>query len=297
MKTLPRPLIFTGSRGRLASVLAERFARAGAEVVLVSRTGGGNHLSYEDLWNSTLLQSGGALLHCAWSTVPATAEAHPASAWRQDLPLLARLLSELQNAGPERAPHLFFFSSGGAVYGECPQPAREDGPLQPISWYGRGKVAAETLLGHFRDSFGLRAATLRISNPYGFPYVPEKPQGITGAALRALKTGLPLPLLGGGTSRKDFLHLEDLFSALQSILSCCLEGTWNVGAGVSHSIQEVLATLSALTGRTIPTRTVPAAAWDVHESQLDCSALQEATGWQPKFSLEEGLREVLRATG
>jgi UDP-glucose 4-epimerase len=293
MNNWPRPLIFTGARGRLAGALATYFSQQGAEVVRVSRTGGDGHLSYDDLWNSTLLQNGGVLLHAAWSTVPSTAEAHPESTWTQDLPLLARLLTELSRTPGDRAPHLAFFSSGGAVYGECKTPAGETHPLNPVGWYGRGKVAAETLIEQFRQERGLRASILRISNPYGFPYVPEKPQGIVGAALHAVRTSRPLPLLGGGNSRKDFLHLGDLQSALTCLIQHPLDGPWNICSGESHSIIELLSLLESITGQSVPRQNVPAAGWDVHSSLLDRTAFSSAYGWNPQFSLPAGLREML----
>jgi UDP-glucose 4-epimerase len=293
MKNWPRPIIFTGARGRLAGVLATYFSSLGAEVVRVSRTGGEGHLSYDDLWNSTLLQSGGILLHAAWSTVPSTAEAHPESTWTQDLPLLARLLAELARAPQNTAPHLVFFSSGGAVYGECQNPAKESDPLKPVGWYGRGKVAAERLIQEFCHERAVPASILRISNPYGFPYLPEKPQGIVGAALHAMRTGRALALLGGGTSRKDFLHLSDLQSALESVLQNPKSGIWNVSAGESHSIVELLSLLETITGQSIPRREVASAPWDVHSSLLDQTAFSSAYGWKPRFSLPDGLREML----
>lgn len=294
MKTskLPRPLIFSGARGRLASALAARFEAEGADVVRVSRTGGGGFLSYEDLWNSNLLRSGGAFLHAAWSTVPPTAEAHPETAWTQDLPLLARLLGELARVPDGNAPRLVFFSSGGAVYGECESPAVESTPLAPVGWYGRGKAAAEGLIADFAGAGLIQPCVLRISNPYGFPYVPEKPQGVVGAALRAMETGGALPLWGA-TSLKDFLHLDDLKEALAMVLERGLTGIFNVCAGCSYTVLEVLELLERITGKRIARTDLPPARWDVHSSLLDGKALTSATGWTPKLTLEKGLERLL----
>jgi hypothetical protein len=60
-----------------------------------------------------------------------------------------------------------FASTGGAIYGECERPAREDDPCLPLSPYGAAKLAGEGYLGAFSRLYGTPTAALRFGNVYG----------------------------------------------------------------------------------------------------------------------------------
>ena len=289
---IPETIILTGARGRLSSVLSRCL---GENVVAVSRTGGGGCILYEDLFQSGLLGRSGVLLHTAWSSVPATAENRPEGAWAEDLPLMARLLGEIVKAPQHSRPYFVFFSSGGAIYGERKTPATESDAPAPHGWYGAGKLAAESLLQSFTEQSGMAACTLRISNPYGFGFSPEKPQGIVGAALHALRTGLPMKLLGNGVSKKDFLHIDDLTSAIQAVITQRPTGCFNVCSGISTRIADLLAMIESTTGRKVPVLPSPAERWDVQSSLLTREKFTTATGWTPRHGLEAGLASVVGA--
>ena len=288
----PETIILTGARGRLASVLAQEL---GGNVVSVSRTGGGSCILYEDLFQSGLLAQSGVLLHCAWSSVPATAESHPESAWTEDLPLMAKLLAEMAKVPAKSRPLFVFFSSGGAIYGERRTPAVETDEPAPHGWYGVGKLAGERLVHSFAARAGIETCTLRISNPYGFCFTPEKPQGIVGAALHAMKSGRPMNLLGAGTSKKDFLHMEDLTSAIRAVVEKRPTGCFNICSGRSIAIMEMLAIIETAIGRNVPVVPVPAAGWDVQSSLLSREKFESATGWIPRWNLDAGVASVVSA--
>lgn len=303
MGRLPRPflpsapVIITGARGRLASHLASALEAAGVDVIRVSRRAGEGHLSYEELDSSGLFTRAAALVHCAWSSLPSTAEKDPGSVQREDLPLLGQLLRNAAGTPRPESMHFIFLSSGGAVYGECTQPAVETDPLAPVGWYGRGKVEAEKLLFSRHAGAGPAVCVLRPSNPYGFRHAPEKPQGIVGAALNAVRTGRPLQLLGGGASYKDFLHVADFEAAVLDCLSFRLTGTYNVCCGTSIRTLDLIREIEESGGITVPRTDVPDVSWDVHRSMLSPAKLTSATGWRPTRSLREGLREAIRDAG
>lgn len=291
------PVIVTGSRGRLASHLAQTLAAEGVEVVRVSRRAGEGHISYHDLDSSPQLARAAALIHCAWSSLPATAEKQPDSAQSEDLPLLERLLAAAAARGTGEPLHFVFLSSGGAVYGECAEPAVETSPLAPVGWYGRGKVEAEELLNAQAKKNGVSLCLLRPSNPYGFRHATEKPQGIVGAALAAVRSGHPIQLLGGGSSIKDFLHIDDFEAAVVECLRLRLEGTYNVCSGTSVRTLDLIDLLEDLGEFKIPRVEVPPVPWDVHCSLLSPAKFTAATGWRPERDLRSGLTQALREAG
>ena len=291
------PVIVTGSRGRLASHLADALAAEGVDVIRVSRRAGEGHISYDTLSGSGALDRAASLIHCAWSCLPATAEKHPESVQTEDLPLLRRLLEAASSRRNTEPVHFVFLSSGGAVYGECAHPAVETSPLAPVGHYGRGKVAAEQMLAAQGGAPGASLCILRPSNPYGFRHVSEKPQGIVGAALQAVRSGRPLELLGGGASLKDFLHVADFESAIMDCLRSRLDGTYNICHGDSVRTLDVITMLEEIGRFEIPRVEVPPVDWDVHCSLLSRDKFTAATGWEPARDLRRGLGEALREAG
>lgn len=289
----PSRLIVTGGRGRLASLIAEHFHAPAYEVELFSRQGGGGFLPLATLTEPGALGEAGALLHLAWSTLPATSEQQPGAEEQQDLPLLKNLLEAIAASPKTKRLHFVFFSSGGAVYGNAPGRANiEADACQPIGSYGRAKRAAEELIATYASYHGLACTILRISNPYGYPVPKNRAQGLIPHALRCAVEGQPLTLWGDGHARKDFLHYTDFLSALELVLARRLTGTFNLSAGESHSVSEVIGLVEKYTGRRVTLRAQPAPAWDVQDSRLDNARLIAATGWRALVSLDEGIRRA-----
>lgn len=287
----PHRLLVTGGRGRLASLIADHFYAPDYATVLYSREGGDGLQPLDALLQPGHLQAEDTLLHLAWSTLPATSEKSPGMEQIHDLPWLDRLLTVLAALpGPTR-PHLVFFSSGGAVYGNAPgRPNREDDDCHPLGHYARAKLAAEQRILQVAVETGLAATILRISNPYGYPVPGGRPQGIIPHAIRAAVEQRPLSLWGDGHACKDFLYYTDFLAALHLIIGQRLEGIFNVCSGRSHRISEVITRVEQHTHRRIETQSQPAPAWDVQDSRLDPAKLIAATGWQPQVGLDEGIR-------
>ena len=75
-------------------------------------------------------------------------------------------LNVLEAARPHGA-QLVFSSTGGAIYGECERPAREEDERRPLSPYGTAKLAAEEYLATWNRLHGTRHVALRFANVYG----------------------------------------------------------------------------------------------------------------------------------
>lgn len=287
----PKRLLVSGGRGRLAALIAGHFGAPAGELGLFSREGGPGFRPLADLTTPATLAGTDTLLHLAWSSLPATAELAPAGAEAADLSLLGKILSALAAVPAPQRPHFVFFSSGGTVYGNAPgRPSRETDTCQPIGRYGRAKLAAEEMIRTAIARDGLPAAILRISNPYGYPVPSGRVQGIIPHAIRCAAEGATLTLWGDGHARKDFLHYTDFLGALQEVIERRLTGTFNLAAGESHSVHEILSLVEKHAGRKVQTQLSAAPAWDVRDSRLDHSQFTAATGWQPRISLDEGIR-------
>jgi UDP-glucose 4-epimerase len=290
-------IAITGARSSLANVISRHFAGGGAQLIKYSRTGDAENRPLSEL----LLPGGSAgsdtLLHLAWSTVPYSAEQPTATPSQPDLDLLSRLLASLAATPPANRPHLIFFSSGGAVYGNAVagRAHRESDTCLPPGRYGQTKLAAEKLIAEAGREHGLSWTILRIANPYGCAVPATRPQGIIPVALHHARDGKPLTIWGDGTARKDFLYHTDFTAALEKIIMLRPTGIFNVSSGQSHTIRELLALVEAATSRPLKTMHVPAHAWDVHDSILDNTKLRSTLAWQPTVSLADGICRM--ATG
>lgn len=296
---LSKRIVITGGRSRLAAVIRKQLASQAAQLVTLSRSEGDSHLSLDDLFVNNLVDNADTLLHLAWSTVPISSERHVGLEWKQDIPLLLKILETI-TASPNRDRlHFVFFSSGGAVYGNARegQPSRETDVCDPIGWYGQAKLAAEKLIQEYGRRYGLCYTILRISNPYGFAVPAHKPQGIIPFIIKSAREGTPLTVWGDGSARKDFLHYTDFVSALDAIIRNRLPGIFNVCSGQSHSVQEVISLVESIVGRRVQIQSTPAHPWDVHDSLLDNSKLTSLTSWRPAVELAAGLRQAAKILG
>ncbi len=289
-------ILITGARGRLGSIIGDWLEKDGHEVVRFSRNADARFLGLGDL-SGHLRHQADVILHLAWSTVPASAEKNPGIEWRQDLPLLASIASQCASLARNglRSPLLVFVSSC-SVYGELPSkralPFEESDTLFPKGWYASGKKAAEELLDNFRDH-GLRCLILRVSNPFGFAQSRTHLQGFVPVAVDAAKQGSELIVWGDGSASKDFLDMRDLYNALRAALDRELTGTFNVCAGESHSIAEVIGVIEKVTGSRVALSHRPAAAWDVQRGSCSNRLFRESSGWSPRLALEQGIRDFL----
>jgi UDP-glucose 4-epimerase len=282
-------IAMTGARGRLGRVLRAHFETAGDEVLAFSRSADAGH---EDLLRLPELLAKGdvdVVLHLAWSTLPATAEQDPDAASRCDLPLLESLLPVLLRRGMTTR---FVFFSTCAVYGE-PRPGQvfcENDVPDPKGRYAAGKVAAEQIIERFRAQHALPACVLRVTNPYGFPQELDCRQGVIPAMMAAALRGEVFTVWGRGDAVKDYLHIDDFRAAVDRCVRSNLTGLFNVASAVSHSLDEVSEEIAKATGKALQLRTTEPRTWDVQGGRYSRAALTEATGWEPRVDLAEGIR-------
>jgi len=281
-------LAITGGRGRLAPLVAQYFEGAGTEVHRFSRREDSEYRDLTRLTDPAVFSAYDAVIHCAWSTVPFTAEKHPQSGEEQDLPLLRSFLQAASGGNT-----LLVFLSTGAVYGNTGEtPATESCPTAPLGHYARAKRAAE----HLVEESGIRAAILRISNLLGEKSDPTRPQGILPRLIQAARHGETVTLWGDGHATKDYLHCQDFLAALRIIVEQQVTGMLNVAAGESVSLRELIRMVEDQTGRSICLTHEPHFPWDVSFSRLSNRKLCDATRWRPQLPIPQAVADCLAHT-
>ena len=183
-----------------------------------------------------------------------------------------------------------FTSSGGAIYGECERPARENDPREPLSPYGVAKLAGEEYLAGWNRLHGTRHTAIRFANVYGQRQEAGLEGGVVAIFLNAMAAGEATKIYGDGRQTRDFVHVDDVVQAV--LRAPGTGGVFNVGSGVETSVLELHEHCRAVCGdRREPTMEA-AREGDVQRSSLDVSRAADELGWRPEVTLDEGLRRT-----
>jgi len=203
-----------------------------------------------------------------------------------------------------RVPRLLFASSM-MVYGH-PRliPTPESEPCKPVSYYGITKYAAERYVSataERRDlGFEFSVTSFRMFNVYGERQSLTNPyQGVAAIFIGNVLRGEPITIHGDGQQSRDFVHIRDVVEAWMLALDsrAAYGQVFNLGAGVSHSINEVAdVTLAALGGSrgSYPVVYAPPRPVDLRIATADIAHSGKILGWKPRVSFREGMAEIVR---
>jgi UDP-glucose 4-epimerase len=187
------------------------------------------------------------------------------------------------------------FASSSSVYGSSAElPAREDGPVDPISPYGVAKLAAERYCVSFSRVYdAFETVVLRYFNVFG---PRQNPYSEYAAAvplfISAVARGDEVTVFGDGGQARDFTYVANVVDAnLRAAEAERANGLiFNIAAGRPHSVNDLLDAIGGLLDKQVKRRDAEPRAGDIRDSFADVSAAQEILGWEPRIGFEEGLR-------
>jgi UDP-glucuronate 4-epimerase len=179
------------------------------------------------------------------------------------------------------------FASSSSIYGDAEAyPTREDAVPQPISPYGITKLACE----HLARAYGADAIALRYFTVYG---PRQRPDMFFRRVCDALAAGASFEIYGSGEQSRSYTEVGDAVDATVAAMELAPAGAvYNVGGGDEASMLEAIALLEELSGRTLDVRHVGAAKGDVRRTKADVTRILEATGWEPRMPLRDGLARM-----
>lgn len=137
---------------------------------------------------------------------------------------------------------LYYFSSGGVVYGNSDNVIfNENDKTCPINYYGMSKkIMEESILFESRNS-NLKYIILRPSNPYGIGQNFNGKQGLIAVAIGSLLNKRELEIWGDGTIVRDYIYIDELInSVIAIILSSEVNQIYNIGSGIGYSINDII---------------------------------------------------------
>jgi UDP-glucuronate 4-epimerase len=181
------------------------------------------------------------------------------------------------------------FASSSSIYGDAERyPTPEDTEPRPISPYGITKLGCEQLAYAYGQEFGLDAVVLRYFTFYG---PRQRPDMALTRIVDALARGATFELYGDGLQSRSFTYVADGVSATIAAMQHAPAGAvYNVGGGKEATMRDVIATLEAVSGRSLEVVERPAAAGDVRRTSADAKRIEDDLGWRATTSLEDGLR-------
>lgn len=186
------------------------------------------------------------------------------------------------------------FASSAAVYGTRPElPYKETTPIDCQSPYAWSKQAGAELCQLYTKAYGLEAVALRYFNVYGTGQNPNSAYAAVIAKFMQLAAeNKPLGIDWDGLQSRDFVNVADV---VQANLLAAQKGVageiYNVASGRTHTLLELADTIEKVSGRKLERFSRPKRAGDVHESSADIAKIR-ALGFEPRVTLEEGLREM-----
>jgi len=180
-------------------------------------------------------------------------------------------------------------ASSSSVYGEAERyPTPEETPPRPLSPYGITKLTCEHLARAYGRSFDLDAVVLRYFNAYG---PRQRPDMAFPRIMGALLSGVPFALFGDGEQSRSFTYVLDVVEATILAMEGAAPGAlYNVGGGEEATMNAVITTLERVAGRRLDVRREPPVPGDQRRTKADTSRIGGELGWEPRTSLEDGLR-------
>jgi dTDP-glucose 4,6-dehydratase len=168
---------------------------------------------------------------------------------------------------------------------------REDDPHAPGNPYAVTKSAAEGLIRVWERCYGFPATIVRCVNNYGSRQHEEK--AVSGWVRRAV-AGRPLLVHGAGLAVRDWLHVEDFARGMGRIVA--YQGprrVFHLAAQCHRTNLEMATYIANLSGGANVQRVDDRPGQDARYA-LDDAGTRRDIGWQPRVSLDEGLRRLIR---
>ena len=294
-------VIIAGSTGLVGTALVKAFKNMGHEVLGINRkildlNDSKATKNFVNRYKPEIIIDAAALVGGI-----AANNSHPVEFLTQNIQIQNNLMAAAFEVG---VPKFVFLGSSCIYPKNAPQPIKEEylltGPLEETnSAYAIAKIAGIEMLNSYRKEYGVKWISLMPTNLYGpFDNFNLETSHVLPALLRkfyeAIKRGENfVEVWGTGTPRREFLHVDDLASAVL----IALEGYdsslhLNVGTGSDISIKELAIKIAGIAGFNGEIKWNTSRPDGTPQKVLDISRIS-SLGWKPRITLDEGISSTL----
>ena len=246
--------LVTGGAGFIGSHIAHRLVDDGWSVTVLDDLSTGEfdavptgaELVVRDVSDPSVVGDIGEIdpdivVHAAAQTSVSRSMRDPWLDWRTNVQGTWNVIQGSRVADSQR---FVFLSSGGAIYGDS-DGATEDALPAPQSYYAIHKYVSE----RYVEFSGLSCSIARLANVYGPGQRGDHEGGVVAVFSEALQNGGDVTIYGSGKQSRDFIHVDDVVTALVCMIDSDKNGLWNVGTGSATSIIDLLHRLQDVIAR------------------------------------------------
>ena len=192
----------------------------------------------------------------------------------------------------------FVLASSSEVYGDpLVHPQREEywgnvNPIGPRGVYDEAKRFGEALSFAYHRTHGINTKIARIFNTYG-PRMRSGDGRVVPTFITQALAGKPLTVFGDGNQTRSFCYVSDLVDGIYRLLVSDVNEPVNLGNPAEMTIMDFARTIVEITGcaSDIVFERLPVD--DPKVRQPDIARARKLLGWEPKVSLDEGLRRTI----
>ena len=188
-----------------------------------------------------------------------------------------------------------FTSSGGTIFGE-PEviPTSEDDYAgEPASPYGLAKKKLNELIEVMLQNETMSYSILNLSNVYGPRQDPHGEAGVMSIFTGKLMNNETPTIYGDGKQTRDYLYVLDVVDALIKSAETDDNLFLNIGTGVETSVNELVSILSQKISWDGEPEYAPKREGELLRSVLNNERAKSQIGWEPKYTLDTGLDELI----
>jgi|LFRM01.2.fsa_nt_gb dTDP-glucose 4,6-dehydratase len=188
----------------------------------------------------------------------------------------------------------FLQVSTDEVYGELGPTGlfTETTPLSPNNPYSASKASADLIVRAYHKTFGMPVNITRCSNNYG-PY--QFPEKLIPLMINNCLQGNPLPVYGDGMQIRDWLHVRDHCSAIETVLHKGIPGEiYNIGGNNEKTNLEIVRLIIKTLGRSEDLiKFVKDRPGHDRRYAIDNTKITTQLGWRPRYTFEEGILDTI----
>lgn len=191
---------------------------------------------------------------------------------------------------------LIHFSSS-EVYGTASYvPMDEQHPLAPHTPYAASKAAGDHLVDSYRHTFDIDACIVRPFNGFGPRQNENAYAGVIPTVIRRVLAGERVEIYGDGEQTRDFTYVSDIVEAAVRIYQhpTTRGRVVNVSSGKEISVNVLVGKVLEVLGEEVPVMHRPDRPGDVRRHCGSPALCEQLTGFRPRRSLQEGLKESVR---
>jgi len=166
-------------------------------------------------------------------------------------------------------------------------------PLMPNSPYSASKASADMIVRAYNETFGLPVNITRCSNNYG-PY--QFPEKLIPLMINNCLKGNDLPVYGDGMQVRDWLHVSDHCSAIDTVLHKGKVGeVYNIGGNNEKANIEIVKLIIGTLGKSEDSiKYVKDRPGHDRRYAIDNNKITSELGWEPAYTFEQGMKETIQ---